>query len=269
MRPRHLSGIGFLIGLLSLVTCGKAPVLPPSAPPPAAPLFSSLPVRLELLQRSKAEVPGAAESTILSIDDVTRSQVLVTLSRGELTLLEPTSLRQGQRAVVQFEQQRYEVVLESLRNNLVGEDNATIVIRHASVETDESAAFAEGELASSDVPSSRAAAPADSQSDDGASQEARIEALIDHIASLEGAIFIRNGQEYAAADAASHLRMKWEWKKDEVATAEEFIVKLASASSQSGELYTMRLADGRVVNVGEYLRAQLETLRIDSGGSQD
>jgi hypothetical protein len=262
--PRPLLGIAFLLGLFALVACGEAPVQPPPAAPPASPFFSNLPLRIELKQRSMAEVPGTAASTALSIGDVTRGQVSVALSQGERILLEPTPLRQGQRVVVQLERQRYEIVVESLKNSLIGEDDATLMIREAVAETDESAVFADGELTPSDAPSSRDAAPAASQSSDATSEEARIEALIDHIASLDGAIFIRNGQEYAAADAANHLRMKWQWKKDEIASAEEFIVQLASSSSQSGDPYTMRLSDDRVVKVGEYLKQRLENVRTGS-----
>ena len=42
------------------------------------------------------------------------------------------------------------------------------------------------------------------------SEPQKIEALITSVEQLKGAVFIRNGSEYSGAQAAHHLRMKWE-----------------------------------------------------------
>lgn len=41
-----------------------------------------------------------------------------------------------------------------------------------------------------------------------------IETLLGRLGRLDGAVFIRNGREHSAADAETHLRMKWSRQKD-------------------------------------------------------
>jgi hypothetical protein len=50
-------------------------------------------------------------------------------------------------------------------------------------------------------------------------------------------IFIRNGKEYSAMDAESHLRMKYERGRKYADSADQFIDRLASKSSWSGNPY--------------------------------
>lgn len=73
-------------------------------------------------------------------------------------------------------------------------------------------------------------------------EEARVKALIAQVAMNEGAVFIRNGREYSAADAAEFLRRKCGGRLDDYADAEEFIKSCAARSSTSGEIYRIRLA---------------------------
>ncbi|HJW72171.1 MAG TPA: DUF5329 family protein, partial [Geothrix sp.] len=42
-----------------------------------------------------------------------------------------------------------------------------------------------------------------------ATEAQKIEALIQGVASLQGAAFIRNGSEHTPREAADHLRLKW------------------------------------------------------------
>jgi hypothetical protein len=84
-----------------------------------------------------------------------------------------------------------------------------------------------------------------------------VERLLQEIESAEGVVFIRNGAEHSAKDAAAHLRSKWNAAGGEIKTADDFIDKIASKSSLSGEPYRVRLADGKVVLAGEYLREKL------------
>lgn len=97
------------------------------------------------------------------------------------------------------------------------------------------------------------------QSDPAASRE--VDALIADIAGLKGASFIRNGSEYDAAKAADHLRLKRSRAGDRLKTAEDFIRYCATASSMSGRKYRLRLADGRELDVADYLQARLQALR--------
>ena len=73
-------------------------------------------------------------------------------------------------------------------------------------------------------------------------EEARARTLIAQVAASEGTIFIRNGREYTAADAAEFLRRKCSGRFDGYADAEELVNSCAARSSTSGEIYRIRLA---------------------------
>jgi hypothetical protein len=91
------------------------------------------------------------------------------------------------------------------------------------------------------------------------SERDKIEALIAHVEGLQDAVFIRNGEEADAKKAAEFLRRKWVTVSG-VNTAKDFINKVASISSHSGEPYMIRFKDGKEVKSGEYLSAELEKL---------
>jgi Family of unknown function (DUF5329) len=93
-----------------------------------------------------------------------------------------------------------------------------------------------------------------------AAEQARIDRLIDAVAQSKGLRFIRNGQAHASADAAKFLREKLKSLGADVTTAEQFIERIASASSTSGKPYLIRLADGRELTSAEFLRAQLKAI---------
>lgn len=88
-----------------------------------------------------------------------------------------------------------------------------------------------------------------------------IESLLAYVGGLDGAVFIRNGSEHTAKDAAAHLRTKWEQQKDQVHTAEDFITLCAAKSSLSGTPYEIRLKDGKKLPAETLLRAELLRLR--------
>jgi len=86
---------------------------------------------------------------------------------------------------------------------------------------------------------------------------ARIEFLIQAIASLENAQFIRNGSAYGAEAAASHLRLKLGKAGSAVKSAEDFIRYCGTSSSMSGKAYEIRFDDGRVVPSATFLHQRL------------
>jgi Family of unknown function (DUF5329) len=88
----------------------------------------------------------------------------------------------------------------------------------------------------------------------------KIEALIQAVANLEGAVFIRNGTEHTPKAAADHLRLKWRNAGKRVKTAPEFIQYCASGSSLSGKPYEIRLQDGRTVRSRDWLWSALKRL---------
>jgi hypothetical protein len=73
----------------------------------------------------------------------------------------------------------------------------------------------------------------------------KIDFLISFVRNLKGAIFIRNGSEHTAVAAAEHLQMKREKAGSRITTARDFVDKIATKSSMSGELYRIRFANGK------------------------
>lgn len=88
-----------------------------------------------------------------------------------------------------------------------------------------------------------------------------IEGLLTYVQQLDGAVFIRNGSEHTAAEAAAHMRMKWEKQTDKVKSAEDFIALCGTQSLLSGERYRIRFKGGRTRDSAEVLRDKLAELR--------
>lgn len=92
-----------------------------------------------------------------------------------------------------------------------------------------------------------------------AGEQSKIDWLIDQVGS-SGATFIRNGKEYQAKKAVSHLKSKLFFAGSRVQTARDFIVGVASHSEASGEVYEIRFADGKQKPVGDWLTERLNDL---------
>jgi hypothetical protein len=94
-------------------------------------------------------------------------------------------------------------------------------------------------------------------SDPSPIEDARIEYLLNVVASLQDAQFIRNGKTYDSKAAVAHLRTKLRAAGSRVQTAEDFIRDCASESSISGKPYEIRFADGTVLRTADFLRQKL------------
>jgi hypothetical protein len=105
-----------------------------------------------------------------------------------------------------------------------------------------------------------AAAPAHAME---ARERVKAKQLVNYIETMEGAVFIRNGREYTAANAAQFMRLKCESKMNTLKTAREFVDQCFSRSSESGKAYQIRTPDGKVVESGIFLLQRLQV--IESG----
>ncbi|MCK4871788.1 MAG: DUF5329 family protein [Phycisphaerales bacterium] len=192
--------------------------------------LAQLPVEITVKQRSTTIVPGSSNRLRLTIDDITRNQVMASLATDGTTVLPQTSFSPGLTTTFDFDGTSYALTLRELENTLVGEDFATFVFTATEVvrtETD------------------------------------KIEELIRSIAKLQGAVFIRNDVEYGPAEAAEHLRMKWHVGADKIESAEAFIDYIASHSSVTGGSYLIRMQSGEVVQSSEYLHEQLARMEAE------
>jgi hypothetical protein len=71
-----------------------------------------------------------------------------------------------------------------------------------------------------------------------------------------GCTFTRNGTAHASADAADHLRLKYNKGRRYAGTAEQFIDRLASESSWTDKPYTVD-CDGQVETSNAWLHREL------------
>jgi hypothetical protein len=252
MRTKVLITVGVLIALLLLFGCPKEqpPAPPQELTPPPASVLPQLPIELVVKQRTTTPAPGSEGAVQVTIDDITRGQVMVSLAgkTGE-PLLAPTSLHEGESASFDLGGKTYHVTLEDLHNELIGDDSAILVIDDQPPEK-----------SSSQTPPVEATEDSDTAVPPADAESAHIGNLINHVRTLEGAVFIRNGEEHTPAEAAEHLQRKWDYAGDQITTAEQFIEQLATKSSTSGEPYVIRLQDGKEVPSGQYLRERLEEL---------
>ncbi len=192
------------------------------------PQLAALPVEMTVKQRSTTAVPGSDGELLLSIDDVTRGQILVTLLPKEKSpLIGPISMKPSMSMDFAWGSGRYVLQLKQLHNAMIGEDFADFVITEA---TTGRTSLTENE---------------------------KIERLIATIHDLDRATFIRNGVEHTSTEAAAHLRQKWDAARDEIKTARDFIDKIATASSLSGVAYRIRFSDGKEIDSAEFLTQRL------------
>ncbi len=84
----------------------------------------------------------------------------------------------------------------------------------------------------------------------------KIEYLLTSIGE-SGCTFIRNGKEYSASEAESHLRMKYRRGKKWANDAETFIERIASKSSFSGKPYRIRCGSAEPKPTSEWLSDRL------------
>jgi uncharacterized protein DUF5329 len=87
-------------------------------------------------------------------------------------------------------------------------------------------------------------------------EQARIDWLLTEVGNSR-AVFIRNGKEYDASKAVSHLKTKLLFAGKRVQTARQFIVGIASHSEETGKPYEIRLPDGNQEKLEAWLLERL------------
>lgn len=96
----------------------------------------------------------------------------------------------------------------------------------------------------------------------------KIQFLISRISQSQNT-FIRNGEEHTAREAAAHLRRKYNFAFDEVKTAEQFILYIASQSMTTGNLYLMKTPDGKIYPIKDILTNELNHLNHTLNATQN
>lgn len=83
--------------------------------------------------------------------------------------------------------------------------------------------------------------------------EQQIEALLTRVAARQDVQFVRNGQAYDATTAVKFLRGKWDRQKADIRTVGDFIDRIATKSSTTGQPYLIRFAGGQTVECRVFL----------------
>jgi hypothetical protein len=92
---------------------------------------------------------------------------------------------------------------------------------------------------------------------------AEIDHLLGFIASSP-CRFVRNGEEYDAADARAHIARKYNYAKRWIQTAEQFIEYTATKSSTTGQAYRVICPGGEEPSA-DWLTRELVRFRAGSG----
>ena len=188
---------------------------------------------IRISQRTTVGLPGSEGAFLLTIDDITRGQVMVSIApdQGEM-LVGPRSLSEGDDVVFEVAGIKYRLLLKDLDNELLGDDTAEFVITYY-----------------------------DASKDMTFSATEEITLLITALKDLDGAVMIRNGKQYPVEEGVSHLMEKCSSANGSIETAEDFITLVASESSLTGKPYRIRFEDGRTVTAEEWFKQQLSDLR--------
>ena len=94
-----------------------------------------------------------------------------------------------------------------------------------------------------------------------ASEQKVIETLIQRVANHKSMKFMRNGEEHDAAEAARHLRAKYDHFKDKIVTAEDFIRLCGTRSEVTKVPYKVRTADKGTRNSADFLKELEDELK--------
>jgi hypothetical protein len=99
------------------------------------------------------------------------------------------------------------------------------------------------------------------QATPSASEQKLIDGLILRVSQMSNVTFMRNGKPHGAAEAAKHMRAKYEHFKEELVTAEDFIDRCASRSEMTGKPYKVKLANGTEKEANAFLKGELRAMR--------
>ncbi len=89
-----------------------------------------------------------------------------------------------------------------------------------------------------------------------------IEHLLRYIDHRSDCVFIRNGREYSAHEAARHVREKYIYFKDRIKTPEDFIRLADTRSLVTARFYKVQCGDGEMP-VKDWLMKELSRYRQD------
>ena len=106
-------------------------------------------------------------------------------------------------------------------------------------------------------------APVPGRGEPTASIDRTIQHLMTYVAG-SGLIFIRNGEQYNATEAAEHMDKKYQHFRSDIETPEDFIRLCATKSLLSGVPYLVIDAQGNELRTSTWLKTELASYRARS-----
>jgi len=89
---------------------------------------------------------------------------------------------------------------------------------------------------------------------------AEINHLLNYVKTTE-CKYIRNGSEHSGVDAAAHIKKKYEYFKDEIRSAEDFIHLSATKSTMTGSKYYIQCPNSSKIESSKWLLGELKKYR--------
>ncbi len=228
-----------LIGFVFILGCQNppAPAITPEPPEPPALQLPAQGLSFKLEQRYTRSITDKPTELRIEIGDITRGQTMITVWNGSEILLQE-SISDNQSFPFTWYNQRLSIACVQLDNDLLGPDYGYFKLT--------------GDTNSSKEASTTIAA--------SMSEKEKILRLVEIVAKSD-IIFIRNGEEHTAQEAADHLRRKYNYAENEIQTVDQFIVNIASKSSSSNQPYQVKLKDGTIVNAEDWFRERIKEIQ--------
>jgi len=93
-----------------------------------------------------------------------------------------------------------------------------------------------------------------------ANTQSEIDHLLTYVKTTQ-CKYIRNGSEHSGVDAAAHIKKKYDYFKDDIKSAEDFIRLSATKSTMTGSKYYIQCPNSPKVESGKWLLAELKRFR--------
>lgn len=91
-------------------------------------------------------------------------------------------------------------------------------------------------------------------------QKPEVDHLLDFVRQSD-CLLIRNGSEHSGEKAVSHIQKKYDYFREDISTAEDFIKYSATKSTMSGNYYTIRCPDKKEMRTQSWLLEELGKFR--------
>jgi hypothetical protein len=97
-----------------------------------------------------------------------------------------------------------------------------------------------------------------------ATVQAEVNFLLGYV-ERSGCAFYRNGTWHDSKEARAHLLDKYQWlaARNQINTTEEFIERVATQSSLTSQVYTVKCNGGPTITSNQWLRDELTLMRTD------